>query len=135
VPPRLRLLLQTRDEGSCRWPGCDNRRHLAAHHRNHWAHGGETSLDNLILLCHQHHRLVHEGGYTIENGPAGEPRFRNRHGLLHPSIPRPPPGNTDQLIAQNGKAGLTITPKTNQNGDGDHMDLNETIHTLAQIIS
>jgi len=67
VPPRLRRLLQARDHDRCRWPGCDNRRHLAAHHRTHWAHGGETSLDNLILLCWQHHRLVHEGGYTIDD--------------------------------------------------------------------
>ena len=97
VPPRLRRLLEARDQGCCGWPGCDNQHHLAAHHRTHWAHGGETSLANLILLCWQHRRLVHEGGYTIENDPAGEPRSRNRHGLQtprsgreSPSAPAPP---------------------------------------------
>ena len=28
--------------------------------------GGKTSLDNLMLLCSQHHKLVHEGGFRIE---------------------------------------------------------------------
>jgi hypothetical protein len=33
-----------------------------AHHIEHWADGGATSLDNLTLLCSHHHRLLHEGG-------------------------------------------------------------------------
>jgi predicted restriction endonuclease len=37
----------------------------------HWAGGGETSLDNLLLLCRPHHRLVHVGGFGID----GERRF------------------------------------------------------------
>ena len=36
----------------------------------HWAllmkEGGETKLDNLVLLCGRHHRAVHEFGYHIE---------------------------------------------------------------------
>ncbi|TMJ96645.1 MAG: hypothetical protein E6G67_04715, partial [Actinobacteria bacterium] len=31
LPPRLRRLLEARDQGCCRWPGCDNQHHLAAH--------------------------------------------------------------------------------------------------------
>ena len=134
VPPKLRRAVEARDDYRCQWPGCSNRRYLDAHHRRHWAQGGETSLANLILLCWHHHRLVHEGGYTIENGPAGELRFRNRYGLLHPTIPRPPPGSADELVAQNGEAGLTITHKTNQNGYGDRMDLDDTIYALVNII-
>ena len=37
-----------------------------AHHIVHWSAGGETGLSNLMLLCSQHHRLVHEGGFRIE---------------------------------------------------------------------
>ncbi|MCZ6711162.1 MAG: HNH endonuclease signature motif containing protein [Gammaproteobacteria bacterium] len=65
VPPALRRALHRRDKG-CRFPGCEQTRHVDAHHIQHWAHGGETKLDNLVLLCRYHHRQLHEGGYTIE---------------------------------------------------------------------
>jgi hypothetical protein len=63
IPWRLRRALEIRDRG-CRFPGC-GRRFTDAHHVKHWANGGETSLDNCLLLCHYHHRLVHEGRWTI----------------------------------------------------------------------
>jgi len=39
---------------------------LDVHHIQHWADGGETSVDNGVFLCYQHHVLVQEGGYRIE---------------------------------------------------------------------
>jgi hypothetical protein len=27
--------------------------------------GGSTNLDNLILLCHRHHWMAHEGGWQL----------------------------------------------------------------------
>jgi len=35
------------------------------HHLVHWIDGGETNLDNLVLLCRRHHRMVHEGGWQL----------------------------------------------------------------------
>ncbi len=131
VPPRLRRLLEARDEGCCRWPGCDNSRYLDAHHRRHWARGGETSLENLVLLCSHHHRLVHEGGYTIEESPAGELRFRNRYGLVSPRVPRSPPGSVDELTAGNNRLGITVDAGTNRNGDGECMDLELAVAAIA----
>ena len=32
----------------------------------HWADGGATRLDNLVLLCRRHHRAVHEEGFRVE---------------------------------------------------------------------
>ena len=64
VPPALRRALASRDRG-CRFPGCTNHRTVDAHHIQHWANGGATSLDNLVQLCRHHHRLLHEGGYTV----------------------------------------------------------------------
>ncbi|MCL7962244.1 MAG: HNH endonuclease, partial [marine benthic group bacterium] len=64
VPPAIRRALEARDRG-CRFPGC-GLRFTDAHHVRHWADGGETKLENLILLCHHHHRLVHEAGWTVE---------------------------------------------------------------------
>jgi hypothetical protein len=136
VPPRLRRALEARDEGACRFPGCEQRRHLDAHHRTHWAQGGETSLANLVLLCFHHHRLVHEGGYTIEDDPAGGLRFRNRYGVLCPSVPpRPPPGSAEELVAEHTRLGLGIDGETNRNGYGDQLDLELAVaaveHALA----
>jgi hypothetical protein len=42
-----------------------------AHHVEHWADGGATSLDNLVLLCGHHHRLIHQGPWEIRRaGPS-----------------------------------------------------------------
>ena len=64
VSGRLRTALEVRDDGRCRFPGCSSTR-CDAHHVQHWSQGGETKLDNLVLLCRFHHRAVHEGGFTV----------------------------------------------------------------------
>lgn len=64
IPPPMRRALLTRDSG-CRFPGCNATRFVDGHHIEHWADGGETSLENLTLLCRHHHRLVHDGGYGL----------------------------------------------------------------------
>jgi hypothetical protein len=71
IPPAIRRALQLRDRG-CRFPGCTHNRFLHGHHVQHWLHGGETSVDNLVLLCTRHHHLVHEGGWSIECDDGGE---------------------------------------------------------------
>jgi 5-methylcytosine-specific restriction endonuclease McrA len=60
IPPALRRALQHRDRG-CRFPGCGVRIGQG-HHIRHWAHGGPTTLSNLVILCRRHHRAVHEEG-------------------------------------------------------------------------
>ncbi|MFM7746275.1 MAG: DUF222 domain-containing protein [Actinomycetota bacterium] len=35
------------------------------HHINYWINGGPTNLDNLVPLCNEHHRCVHEGGWRL----------------------------------------------------------------------
>ena len=85
IPPAIRRALDRRD-GGCRFPGCTTRHLVDAHHIQHWADGGETRLDNLLLLCRHHHRLVHEGGYglTIESN---EPVFTAPNGKRVPQGP------------------------------------------------
>jgi hypothetical protein len=60
VSPAIRRAVIVRDR-HCRFPGCD-RPHTwcDAHHVVHWADGGPTALQNLVLLCRRHHRMVHE---------------------------------------------------------------------------
>ena len=78
IPPSIQRALWVRD-GGCRFPGCTNARFADGHHIRHWADGGETSLENLVLLCRRHHGLVHEGGFGCE---------RNRHGAVVFKSPR-----------------------------------------------
>jgi hypothetical protein len=70
ISPALRRALHVRDRGCC-FPGCRTDRFLHGHHVHHWLHGGETSLANVIQLCSHHHRLVHEGGWSIERDADG----------------------------------------------------------------
>ena len=65
IQPALRRALQRRDRG-CRWPGCDRPVSWSTpHHVEFWSRGGPTNLSNLVLLCHYHHRLVHEEGWQV----------------------------------------------------------------------
>ncbi len=73
----MRRALRVRDKG-CRFPGCTNTRFVDGHHIKHWADGGETSLDNLVLLCRHHHHLVHEGGFACEKSADGEITFEDQ---------------------------------------------------------
>jgi hypothetical protein len=70
VPPWLYDELMRRD-GGCRWDGCTATRWLHAHHVKHWAHGGATDADNLVMLCGYHHREVHEGGSQLHIDATG----------------------------------------------------------------
>jgi hypothetical protein len=86
VPAPLRTSLERRDR-RCRFPGCERRHDLHAHHVRHWAHGGPTRKDNLVLLCRYHHRLVHEGGFTVHRNRDGTFDFRRPD---HRHVPQAP---------------------------------------------
>jgi hypothetical protein len=64
VPASITRALNIRDK-ICRVPGCCESRYVDAHHIEHWADGGETSLDNLVTICRTHHRQLHQGHFTI----------------------------------------------------------------------
>ena len=96
VSPALRRALLGRDK-CCRYPGCAHDRWLDAHHVMHWADGGETSLANTMLLCSRHHRLLHEGGYTIHKNFEGRWYFQTSNGKVIPEAPAYKVGLDDQL--------------------------------------
>ncbi len=66
--PAIRKALHLRD-GHCRFRGCDRPAVFCdAHHVVHWLRGGDTCLENLILLCRHHHSLLHQGmAYVFGN--------------------------------------------------------------------
>jgi hypothetical protein len=109
ISPTLRRALEVRDRG-CRFPGC-GLRFTDAHHVKHWADGGETTFQNLLLLCSFHHRLVHEEGWCIEWWGEGRPMFIDRRGGYHTDglkVPSPelPPDPVEALIEANQRRGV-----------------------------
>jgi hypothetical protein len=75
------MALVLRDQ-HCQFPGC-RRPPIAcdAHHIVHWADGGGTSLDNLVLLCRAHHTIIHNSSWQVRLNPHDRrPEFK------------PPPG-------------------------------------------
>jgi hypothetical protein len=75
----------------CQYPGCTAVRELEAHHIRPDECGGETVLDNLILLCHRHHKLLHDR-HIHTSGRAEEPVFTDRGGrAITTNQPHAPP--------------------------------------------
>ncbi|MGW3994754.1 DUF222 domain-containing protein [Amycolatopsis sp. NPDC004772] len=71
----LRRALFLRDRG-CAFPGCHRPpRHCQGHHIRHWADGGPTDLNNLVLMCAHHHRLLHRSGWEVRIAADGLPEF------------------------------------------------------------
>lgn len=87
IPPPIRRALAARDT-VCRFPGCTSRR-CDAHHIEHWADGGATCVDNLILLCRRHHRAVHDGGFHVVRHADGRLIFLRPDGHAIPNAPIP----------------------------------------------
>jgi hypothetical protein len=134
VSPALRRALAARDRG-CRFPGCDRTRFVDAHHVQHWCRGGETNLENLVLLCRRHHRLVHERGYTLETAADGSAEFRNQCGIVIRNVPpRSPPSSSATLRYLHRRQGLAIDADTCRNGMGDRMDLGLAVDAIVSIV-
>jgi hypothetical protein len=98
APRWLQRLIRHRDR-ECTFPGCEARWFLHAHHIKHWIEGGPTDLDNLVLVCTWHHKLVHEYGWKVElETPDVVNWFRPDGSLFEPLLSgRAPPQS--QLIS------------------------------------
>lgn len=121
VPSSIRRALLARD-GRCQYPSCERHRYVDAHHIVHWAHGGETSLDNLVLLCRHHHRKVHEGEVRVERDPDGGVRFRGPGDVRLVNRPRATSAAW-RLTDANRRAGVRPRAGTILTGTGEGMDL------------
>jgi hypothetical protein len=73
----------------CRFPGCGARQFTQAHHVKFWSHGGRTDLENLLLICFFHHRLVHELRWKVTRARDGTFRWFRPDGVEHRAGPSP----------------------------------------------
>ena len=132
ISPALRRALASRD-GHCRFPGCRNRR-TDAHHLVHWAAGGETALENLVLLCRRHHRAVHEEGFRITLDAAGEVAFTRPDGRPFPQAAPPPLWTGEALAPENERLeqdGIEIDAHTaTPHWKGERVDMNWAVDLL-----
>jgi Domain of unknown function (DUF222)/HNH endonuclease len=86
--PAQRIEIRRRDKG-CRWPGCTYTEFTDVHHVVHWLNGGPTSIPNLVTLCDQHHRTVHEMGWKMSGDANDLLSFRSPTGRVTTSMPSP----------------------------------------------
>ena len=134
VPSAMRRALLSRDRGQCQFPGCESR-HCDAHHVEHWADGGETRLQNLVLACRFHHRALHEGGFRVVPGDAdGQFRFLRPDGTPLPAEPPMPSWEGAPLAPTDARlaaAGVSIGPDTaTPEWYGESLDLTATLDVL-----
>ncbi|WP_415973581.1 DUF222 domain-containing protein [Rhodococcus sp. 077-4] len=75
VTAKQRKALIARDH-TCAFPGCGKPASWTeAHHIRHWADGGPTDMNNLVLLCGFHHRLLHHSDWEVFIGADNHPWF------------------------------------------------------------
>ena len=135
VPTALRRALLDRDRSQCQFPGCTSR-HCDAHHVVHWADGGETRLQNLVLCCRFHHRALHEEGFQVVADAAGQFQFLRPDGVALSAEPPAvcwegePLAPTDARLAV---AGVSIGPHTaTPDWYGESLDLTAALEVLWQ---
>jgi len=78
-PTGRQLRALVRRDGGCAAPGCGRVRFLHAHHVVFWSRGGRSDTDNLLLLCGEHHRALHDGAFT------SRPSAANGSGCARPT--------------------------------------------------
>ena len=132
ISPALRRALAARDR-QCRFPGCGNAR-CDVHHLEHWADGGRTALDNLVLLCRRHHRAVHEEGFRVTIDAAGDVQFLGPDGRPLPEAPPAPAWTGPALQPTNevlAAAGIEIDADTaTPSWRGERLDLDYAMRVL-----
>jgi hypothetical protein len=132
IPPAIARALWIRD-GCCRVPGCGRRRHLQAHHIEHWADGGPTCMANLMLVCSFHHKCIHEGRLFVDVRD-GKLVFRDAQGKEQPAAP-PSAATGEELEALERflrDIDLHIDPSLNEpRWDGTRLDMDDALAWMA----
>ena len=138
VSPQLKRALLARDK-CCTYPSCSHEQFLESHHVMHRADGGETSLENTTMICSRHHRLLHEGGFTIHKNFTGEWYFRTVAGKVLPEAPVYKPveydSSRDEILEDTNKVKeprlQPVAPEYNPESHDPSRDASEVKEPLA----
>jgi hypothetical protein len=131
IPPAIRRALRSRD-ACCRFPGCTHTQFLDGHHIRHWAHGGETKLSNLVMLCRFHHRQLHEGQVDVQMLDDGALRFINNRGQRLEAAASMN-GDADRLASEHRRDGIDIDPATSvTRWSGEGLDYHMAVEGLLR---
>ena len=76
---------------SCQVCGINDKSLLELSHIQPLSQGGESSTNNMLLLCSNHHRLLDSGQFTINddyslNGQSGSLTVKDEHNLSKKSL-------------------------------------------------
>ncbi|WP_072803671.1 HNH endonuclease signature motif containing protein [Rhodococcoides yunnanense] len=77
TPSRLQVRALLMRDRCCAVPGCGRVRFLNAHHVQYYSRQGPTTLENMVMLCSEHHRALHDGYFSITS--SGDEHFTFRH--------------------------------------------------------
>jgi hypothetical protein len=81
TPAQKRALIDR--DGGCVAPGCTAPpRWCHAHHVTWHSHDGPTDIANMLLLCHDHHKQVHDGRWSVVMHPDQSYEFHRRDGTI-----------------------------------------------------
>jgi hypothetical protein len=107
LPRAARRAARFRDRG-CRFPGCGERTFLQVHHIHHQSRGGGHEITNVVELCWFHHRLVHEGGWTLRFLEHDETIAITPGGNVISSTIEPPTRIDSTIGERNQDAGVAV---------------------------
>ena len=79
APEKMKRILATQTD-TCTIEGCNIPASWCdAHHIHHWADGGETKIENMVLLCRRHHTMIHNDKTFMYKASMQIEQFKNRH--------------------------------------------------------
>ena len=88
-------------------------------------------MSNLVTLCGFHHKLVHEGGYTVQPVSGGALTFRIPLGDVIAPSPRKPRGDADWAAKSNRRRGINVSAETgDSNWSGERVDYDHVMFTF-----
>ena len=88
-------------------------------------------MSNLVTLCAFHHKLVHEGGYSVQRMSDEALVYRRPLGqVIAPSASKPR-GDADSVAKSNRQRGINVSAATGDSKwDGERVDYDHVMFTF-----